>query len=430
MAIISPCVDTIITQNQVTPHVTNVAISNTNMFIPASATFPVQLQAPGMVNVEVWTHGVMAKRLTSDGVGGFSGTVDTTKAALCAPPLAGLCNYEGPMLMEVIGWNTAPGDNSFTFKLQATLDVWVHNTLNSWYPFGVTPKGAGTMRQVFLDRFGTLSATACKPGTGPWGSPSCVKPSATDGFTYYENMPEGGNFGNAAFEHTDSPTRNPYNLKTTQCTGAGCEAGFLRIRSTYDPNYVDPYGFNRHWYGGLLSTMFPDHTSRLPVMNTGYCEARIKIPKADASWNTGASGGTWPALWMLDRDTTGTSGGNEEVDIVEENGAFGSWLAVNMHSYSPVTGPNQAIYHNQPLPGKQDLTWEFHRYGVSWNPTTTTAWFDDQNLGSVPSPVFPGGKLFSPFLMVDMDQGGGWPSNPPPAGYNDLWVDYIKCYAP
>jgi hypothetical protein len=47
-----------------------------NLVITGSSTFQM-VQAPGMQNVEVRLHGCLAKRLTSDGVGGFSGTVNT-----------------------------------------------------------------------------------------------------------------------------------------------------------------------------------------------------------------------------------------------------------------------------------------------------------------------------------------------------------------
>jgi Glycosyl hydrolases family 16 len=414
MAIQSPCVDTIISYNQKTaPSVTNVAVSDANLVISGSATFPVTIQAPGMKNVEVWTHGALAKRLTSDGVGGFTGTIDLSH------------EYEGPMHMRVFSWNSLPGDNSYTVQLSASFDMWVHNLSGKWYPL-LTPKGAGTMHMVFNDRFGTLSATPCKPGTGVW--PNCAKPTAADGFTYYENKPDSGGFGNAAFEHTDNTTvdacgpLNPYFLKT----------GFLRIRSTYCPSYVDPYGFNRHWRAGLVATAFPDGTSGLPPMTKGgYCEIRAMIPKGDASWNTSKSGGTWESFWMLDRDAiTNRSIGNLEEDVFETYGVDGTFLNENEHSYSPVTGPNQAIYRGQPAPNKQDLSWEFHRYGILFTATTVTAYFDDVPLSTIAIGQFPGGKPYNPYLLIDMDQGGGWPSNPPPAGYNDLWIDRVSCYAP
>ena len=64
------------------------------------------------------------------------------------------------------------------------------------------------------------------------------------------------------------------------------QSGFLRIRATYDPNYHDPYGYNRKWYCGLLRTAFADGSSNLPAISYGYFEFTILAPNAAAA--TGA----------------------------------------------------------------------------------------------------------------------------------------------
>jgi len=154
--------------------------------------------------------------------------------------------------------------------------------------------GAAGMALAWQDQFATLNATPCKPATGVW--PNCTAPTASDGFTYLENIGNGSDYGDCAFEHTDGKY-NPYTV----------QSGFLRIRATYDPYYHDPYGYNRKWYCGLLRTAFADGSSNLPAISYGYFEFTILAPNAAAA--TGATGGTWPAVWQTTRRTSaGCSG--------------------------------------------------------------------------------------------------------------------------
>ncbi|MCI0536867.1 MAG: hypothetical protein L0Z50_16755, partial [Verrucomicrobiales bacterium] len=162
-----------------------------------------QVQAPGLVNVEIWTHDAMAARLVDDGAGTFHGQLD----------LRGEPN--GPLVVAINAWNTPPDDNSYTIKLAALMTLFVVGGEDAVIP---TPAPAQGMKLMWSDEFTKLSATPCKPGTGTW--PKCVRPTASDGFTWYENKPDGGDFGDGAFEHTDS-RYNPYTVKN----------GFLRIRS-------------------------------------------------------------------------------------------------------------------------------------------------------------------------------------------------------
>jgi hypothetical protein len=402
MIIMTPFSPTVVNANQVTaPALQYIAISDANAGVPR-APLAVHVLAPGQVNVEVWTHGAFAVRLTGDVAGNFTGNLDLTAEAV------------GPLLMAVFTWNKPPGDNTYTVHLSARMILQVQGT-----PAGIgsLPVGASGMPLTWSDEFTSLSATPVKPGTGVW--PTGLAPTASDGFTWYENKPGGGDFGDAAFEHTDS-VYNPYTIINS----------FLRIRSTYDPNYVDPYGFGRHWRSGLLATAFPDGTSNLPLLSNGYYESRIMIPTADTSFNIPASGGTWPAFWTLDKDAvTNTSIGNVEWDIGEWYGVDGTIWHANVHSYSPATGPNTAIFSGAPAPGGADLSWDFHRYGLQVTNTTVSAYFDDVLKGTVAKSALPGGLQINVFLMLNLAMGSGWPDNAPPAGYYDMWIDYVRYYA-
>ena len=239
---------------------------------------PVLVQALGMQNVEVWTHGSMAVRLTAGAGGMFTGNLDLSKEPT------------GPLRARFMAWNSSPGDNSYTVELIGEETLFVN--AGAKMPSAV-PVGAAGMALAWQDQFATLNATPCKPGTGVW--PNCTAPTASDGFTYLENIGNGSDYGDCAFEHTDGKY-NPYTV----------QSGFLRIRATYDPNYHDPYGYNRKWYCGLLRTAFADGSSNLPAISYGYFEFTILAPNAAAA--TGATGGTWPAVWQTTRKNTAATG--------------------------------------------------------------------------------------------------------------------------
>jgi hypothetical protein len=53
---------------------------------------------------------------------------------------------------------------------------------------------------------------------------------------------------------------------------------------------------------------------------------------------------------------------------------------------------------------------------------------DDKLLASVPLVEVPGISTLNWYLIVNLAMGGGWPVNPPPAGYYDMWIDYVRYY--
>lgn len=423
MAIQSPCSPAVITFNQLTvnPLINNgypgapadVAITDRNAAMVAEP-LPIQVRAPGMVNVEVWTHGELATRLTQSREGVFTGSLDLTREPT------------GPLSVRFYAWNTAPGDDSFTENLAGILDLFVKSVPGK-IPF---PAGAAGMKLEWEDEFNTLNAGSCLRGTGAW--PNCTYVSAQDGYTWFESEPNvSNNFGDAAFESSADPAHDPFKI----------EDGFLRIRSTYDPNYVDPYGYGRLWYTGMLATAFPDGTTTVPQLQNGYYEARILTPN---SWSgcywCDTSGGTWPAFWQGNlqslqpgEEATGTG---IEIDTMEQYGEDPYYTQSGEIAYGQATlagcGPSpcgEYIYHAYPgnLP---DLTADFHRYGLLVTATTVTTYLDDQVLGSVAKATIPNLATPSWYLMLDLAMGGGWNDVPPPGNYYDMWIDYVRYYAP
>jgi Glycosyl hydrolases family 16 len=404
MGIIQPCALQVVTANQaVARSLRMVAIDPASERITAGANYTLDVYTPGLCgilgcNVEVWTHGKMAVRLTHQSNDHWTGTLE-----LHAEPV-------GPLTIGIFAWNSTPGNNGYTVSLQAFAHLIVTNScVPNPFPTTFKPAGAQGMSLVWSDEFSSLSASPCKPGTGTW--PHCTAPSVSDGFTWYENKPDGGDFGDAAFEHTDS-SHNPYTIKD----------GFLRIRSTYDVHYVDPYGYNRHWYSGLLASAFPDGTSNAMNLTNGYYEARILTP--DGSPN----GGTWAAFWMSDLNNISNkhSIGRLEIDTTEQYGVDGRITHSRAHAYGNSTGDGP-VYDGAPT--GNELTWDFHRYGMQILNDKVTFYFDDQPLGShTPRPNLQGNPTVSWFLLLNLAMGGGWPINPPPAGYYDMWIDYVRAY--
>jgi len=402
MAVLSPCSPNVVSLNHDTTDVRDfapngIAISDSDATVLA-IPFPVVITAPGMVNVEVWTHGTLATRLTNVAGDIFTGLLDLSNTPA------------GPLNVRFIAYNSPPGDSSYTVNLNANLDLFV---LGRPEPVGKLPVGAAGMTLTWSDEFNRLSAAPCKPNTGIW--PNCTKPTAADGFTWYENTPGGGDFGDAAFEHTDSPY-NPFKIRD----------GFLRIRSTYDASFVDPYGYGRHWYSGILGSAFPDGTTNVPILQNGYYESRILTPNSYAG-DKDQSGGTWPAFWMLNLESLqpNQQGGLEE-DVIEEYGEDPFYAQATEHAYGDAINHGY-IYAADPGP---DLTLDFHRYGLQVTSTTVTFYFDDVPLGSIAKGEIP--NLSTPYwyVLLDLAMGGGWPDNAPPANYYDMWIDYVRYYAP
>ena len=404
MAILTPCSPTLVTANQKTaPALTYIAIAAADAMQYPNAAQPFQVHAIGMVNVEVWVHGAMAARLVNNGSDIFTGAINTYN------------ENAGPLPISIFAWNSAPGDNSYTVSLAAK-DL-VIRPGQFYVPAQHWPAAAAGMHLVWQDDFNsqfTLHSVSCKTGTGIW--PNCQAPTSADGW-WYENKAGGGDFGDAAFEHSDSV--NGYGPFTVY-------QGGLQIRATYDPNYVDPYGFHRHWRSGILSGAFPDGSTnaQMTTAGDGYYEIRVITPDAQPN------GGTWPAFWTLDRRAiTNHAIGNTEWDVMEEYGLDKNYWHANEWDYSPATGPNGAIFQGYPAPGK-DLSVDWHRYGLLVKGGNVTAYFDGVPFGTRAEGTLGDGIHPNPFFLIDLAMGSGFPVNPPPAGYFDMWVSDVEYYAP
>jgi beta-glucanase (GH16 family) len=111
----------------------------------------------------------------------------------------------------------------------------------------------------------------------------------------------------------------------------------------------------------------------------GTLEARIKLP------NT--ANGLWPAFWMLGNNFSGiTWPGCGEVDIVEMGSRQGiaegtQQRKINCALHYSNAGGGYGMFDawtNAPV----DLSLDYHRYKMSWTPTTITFYLDDVPYGS------------------------------------------------
>lgn len=162
---------------------------------------------------------------------------------------------------------------------------------------------------------------------------------------------------------------------------------------------------------GLITTQFSFSQTY------GYFEMRAKLPKGK---------GLWPAFWLLPIDKSWPP----EIDVME---AFGD-------KNDRGDGPNTMIHYATHAVDKTqscgdwydvgvDITKDFHTYGVLWEPTKMTYYFDGKPYASCPSNK----ESNQPFYMlVNLAVGSdkAWPTAP---NAENVWpaymnVDYVRAY--
>ena len=430
MAIQSPCALQLVVNNQITPldgfdsALRPIGLSDQNATLNP-APMPIQVTAPGLVNIEVWTHNSMQTRLVQVGTTGvFTGSLDLSKEPA------------GPLHVMFLAYNVGAGQAA-SLKLAGEITVFVKGQR---IPIP-TPAGAHGLSLRWSDNFTTLNSAGCVSGTGNTPT-NCTQATAASGASWWENLAQGGNYGDASFEYS-AFAHNPYTILPT--------GGMLRMRATFDPNYNDPYGWGRHWYSANLSTAFGSsypNTTNIPQMSDGYYEARMMIPNASCGvpWHQvgggspipDCSGGTWPAFWMRNLNVTDNSG-SIELDVTETYSEDAKWTGARSHAWGvngvaasiPGTSDTgQDIYVGDT---PTDLTWDFHRYGLliqgsGTNHGTVCSYLDDVNMGCATMPVLANGQTPTWIFILTLAMGSGWPDNAPPSNQYDMFVDYVAAW--
>lgn len=147
----------------------------------------------------------------------------------------------------------------------------------------------------------------------------------------------------------------------------------------------------------------------------GKLEVSAKLP---------AGAGSWPAIWMLG-DNFSTVGWPTcgEIDVMEQKGSEFNRIYNTLH-YAGRSG-GSAIGTSYLI---NNVTTEFHKYGLIWNSTSMQFLVDDvvyytfQNASSLPF-----NQNF--FLILNMAMGGNFAGNIDPA-FNSatMEVDYVRVY--
>jgi beta-glucanase (GH16 family) len=225
----------------------------------------------------------------------------------------------------------------------------------------------------------------------------------------------GAGFGNGQFEYATARHENSY---TTN--------GNLVIEA------------RRENYLGNAFTSARMLTQGRFAFKYGTLEARIKMPDT--------ANGLWPAFWMLGNNFPGIAWpGCGEVDIVEMGSKEGIAQGLQQEKincalhFSGATGQyaNHVAWTNAPV----DLSLDYHRYKVSWTPTSISFYLDDVPYGFLDiTPAYLSEFHQPMFPILNIAIGGYDPSYtgvyspaavtalPSPGSSARMYVDWIRLY--
>lgn len=152
----------------------------------------------------------------------------------------------------------------------------------------------------------------------------------------------------------------------------------------------------------------------------GYFEIEAKLPRGQ---------GVWPAFWMFNQ----LGERRPEIDILEAYpGGLEPWSSLDAEGvrvatmYAPVVwtdAASRAGYANVYTP---NLSEDFHRYGVKWEPNRVTFYFDGREVYSLDA------TISDPlYMIIDLWFGSasGEPDDSTPTGEaNSFEVNYVRAW--
>lgn len=152
------------------------------------------------------------------------------------------------------------------------------------------------------------------------------------------------------------------------------------------------------------------NSSTIFFMQYGYFEMKAMLPTTQ---------GTWPAFWMMAE----AGGWPPEIDVMEVLGNSPTTLYTTVH-FGTSGSPQQT---GQPNTVANTST-GFHVYGVDWDPTNITWYFDGGQVFQVATPT---GLNVPMFMMANLAIGGTFPGNPDgttvlPANFDIDWIRVWK----
>lgn len=162
-----------------------------------------------------------------------------------------------------------------------------------------------------------------------------------------------GFYGRSAFARLSGEAGfNPYRIVADPLAtdGTALQIGARYIGRTLDiPNYYGNATADYQWVSGNLQTASRDGSIRAGWRN-GYFEARMRFPAHPL---------TWPAFWLLNKNSILNPATSIEVDIVEHKGFEQRLYGTYLHEWGD---PGQVHQGSGVTPGV-DLTSGYFRYG-------------------------------------------------------------------
>jgi beta-glucanase (GH16 family) len=199
-----------------------------------------------------------------------------------------------------------------------------------------------------------------------------------------------------------SPTKTPFSINN----------GVLTISANPSDSIIQSAaGPWAKYTSGLLTTQFSFSQTY------GYFEMRAKLP---------AGKGLWPAFWLLPVDKSWPP----EIDALEAFGGTnakgeGATDTIHYASHTIVTNDSCGAWSNVGV----DVTEGFHIYGVDWEPTGITYYFDGKPYAKCPANP----EADKPFyILINLAVGGtgSWPGTPTSSNVwpAQMQVDYVRAY--
>jgi len=179
--------------------------------------------------------------------------------------------------------------------------------------------------------------------------------------------------------------------------------GILTLTAAPAAPSIQPLINNYQYTSGMITTY------NSFSQTYGYFEMRAQLPQGQ---------GLWPAFWLLPEDGSWPP----EIDVMEVLGNDMTTLYTSVHTNS--TGVHTSVGGN---PKVADMSLGFHTYGVDWEASTITFYFDGQQVYQTATPSDMNKPMY---MLANLAVGGGWPGNPDattrfPAKFS---IDYIRAY--
>lgn len=139
--------------------------------------------------------------------------------------------------------------------------------------------------------------------------------------------------------------------------------------------------------------------SHCTTFRYGYFEARMK-------WDVVT--GSWPAFWLITKQGIEGEQHVGELDIFEGQGNDPNHFYGTINEWN---GPTDLVttnspYHNRfPLPAKNNFA-QWHTYGLLWVPGRVTWYFDNEVVGTAPTPAIFDQQDF--FIILGSQEGANW----------------------